>query len=77
MIKKFISYLNWLWKGKPVIKYRRGFNCGYCREWIYKDYTVPTYKSGDKWWDNWDLCDNCTKNIEELKEDYYDQIENY
>ena len=48
MIKKFFSYLKWLWKGKPVITYD-GFNCGCCGEWIYEKYTIPTYKSAGRW----------------------------
>jgi len=57
-MKKLYRYLKWLIKGKPVVNYQ-GFNCGCCGEWIYENYSIPTYQSCGEWGDTWGLCDNC------------------
>lgn len=65
MLRYFISWLCWILKRKPVIIYP-GFNCGLCGKWVKKEFSIPTYKSINAWWDTWDMCDECGKGEKKL-----------
>jgi hypothetical protein len=50
-----LSYIKWLLKGKPTVKYE-GFHCGCCGRWNDIEVEIPEYLSEGKWWDTWGIC---------------------
>lgn len=54
-MKRLFYYLQWLYKGKPMIKYE-GFHCGCCGKWHGIPFEVRKYQSAGEWWDTWDVC---------------------
>jgi len=55
ILKTFYYYLRWLYRKKPMIKYK-GFHCGCCGRWHSIPFEVKEYQSDGKWADTWGLC---------------------